>query len=115
MRRLTLFIQDNSFSLTQLGFPDARTQRKGECRARLSNLANLDNFLSVLLEKRFVARIPRGRITKPMFVRVVRDRLNRERSFGKAVWQAAMAPMFGVDSILRLNSSTANRKDLRLL
>ena len=45
-----------------------------------------------------------------MFVRVVRDRLNRERSFGKAVWQAAMAPMFGVDSILRLNSSTANRK-----
>ena len=35
-----------------------------------------------------------------MFVRVVRDRLNRERSFGKAVWQAAMAPMFGVDSIL---------------
>jgi hypothetical protein len=59
-----------------------------------------------MLEKRFVPRIPRGRITKPMLVLVVRDRyvvrerLNRERSFGKAVWQAAMAPIFGVDSIL---------------
>ena len=29
MRRLTLFIQDNSFSLTQLGFPD-EDSKKGE-------------------------------------------------------------------------------------
>ena len=48
-----------------------------------------------------------------MFVRVVRDRLNRERSFGKAVWQAAMAPMFGVDSILRLGRRRRTERTLR--
>jgi len=46
---------------------------------------------------------------------VVRERLNRERSFGKAVWQAAMAPIFGVDSILRLGRRRRTKRTLRLL
>jgi len=46
---------------------------------------------------------------------VVRERLNRERSFWKAVWQAAMAPIFGVDSILRLGRRRRTKRTLRLL